>query len=185
MRVTLMRHFRVGYAWRRFCTAREFEDCVRGYDEADVVPGEASLAHGYARAYASPLKRARRTLLAVRPDLPSETSDLLKEVPMAPFLGARIRLPVLVWRAMARLQWLLNARRQPETRRQTRARAEAFADGIRRRGEDCLVVSHGFFLWTLSRVLLRAGFRGPRFLRLGNGERLDYDLRTPGEAAGG
>ena len=56
------------------------------------------------------------------------------------------------------MQWLFNSKRQKESRKDTIIRAEKFVDGLILKGEDCAVVTHGFFMITLLNVMKNKGF---------------------------
>ena len=54
---------------------------------------------------------------------------------------------------------MVNSKRQPESRLQTVKRADRFTLDIVERNEDCVVVTHGFFMHTLISVMKRRGFK--------------------------
>ena len=60
---------------------------------------------------------------------------------------------------MGRLQWIVNSRRQAETREQTRERAKGFVKLIRNNDMDVAVVTHGFYMHSLLQEMKKAGFR--------------------------
>ena len=76
-------------------------------------------------------------------------------------------MPLGVWNFLGRLQWLIGNKRQPEVRKQTSKRAEQFANMIIERNEDCAIVTHGFFMHTLIRIMKNAGFKADK-------ERVNY-----------
>lgn len=71
----------------------------------------------------------------------------------------KMNMPLWFWNLTGRLQWLTGCRRQAETRRQTRKRAEEFAELIRNDDVDIAVVTHGFYMHTLIQEMKKAGFR--------------------------
>lgn len=72
---------------------------------------------------------------------------------------------------MGRLQWLTRSKRQPENEMQTNMRAERFASMIISQNEDCVVVTHGFFMHSLIKTLEKKGFKADNnHLSYSNGE---------------
>jgi len=174
MTVTLMRHYRVDCRWESRYTAQSYRDAMRSYDDADVLDQKLELTNDCQRVITSALKRSRQTQALLCGERPSLHTELLNEVPLEPFtLDGRER-SLHLWNAMARLQWLVNDRRQPETRRGTRARARRFVETFLREEGNYLVISHGFFLRMLSRELLKRGFTGRPIQFMRNGERRTY-----------
>ena len=89
-------------------------------------------------------------------------TDLLTEVPNRSVADLKIRLPYPCWQALGRVQWFFNAKRQPEGRSATEQRAEQLLSMLEAENEDCVLVSHEFYLYTVMRVLKRHGFKVSR-----------------------
>ncbi len=65
----------------------------------------------------------------------------------------------MIGRSGVRLQSLIGNKRQPEDREQTSKRAEQLVNMIIKRNENCAIVTHGFFMYTLIKVMKKQGFK--------------------------
>ena len=83
--------------------------------------------------------------------------------------------PLGHWMFWGRVQWALNHRRQPEIRRDSVRQARALIKDLRRAGEDCVLVGHGFRHACLMRELRRQGWRGSVVQRMRNGQILVFE----------
>lgn len=117
--------------------------------------------------HVSNLPRTTATSGQVVGDREFHVTSLIIEVPARSGFDTGMKLPGFVWSSACRIQWLTNMRRQPETRTQTRRRAERFVRHLIRQNEDCAVFTHGFFMITLMQELKKQGFRPDH-------ERLNY-----------
>ncbi len=178
MIVTLMRHYRVRFDWQKSYTPQGYRAAMRAYDSADVIDQSAKLSMDYQRIFISVLPRTMSTLVCMKGDAPHSATSLLNEVPMEPFTE-RPREYSLYWLNMrARMQWMLNSPRQPETRERTVARANEFIERYLIQDTTCLVIGHGFFPRVLSQELLKNGFEGKPIIRLNNGEQITYQKKV-------
>ncbi|MDE5932823.1 MAG: histidine phosphatase family protein [Lachnospiraceae bacterium] len=104
----------------------------------------------------------------------------LCEVPLRSFAKLRFRLPLWVWNVAGRLQWFLGSRRQTESRSDTVKRAK---EAIRQFAEedDCVVVTHGFFMKTFLGQMKKAGYvlEGDRALGFDNLHMVRAHRRAP------
>jgi broad specificity phosphatase PhoE len=78
-----------------------------------------------------------------------------------------MRAPVAGWIVLARIAWLLNLRRGPESAAATRLRAQRVAEKLGKlaiKHDSVLVVGHGFFNALLGRSLCAIGWQGPKIL---------------------
>lgn len=66
---------------------------------------------------------------------------------------------------MGRIQWYIGSSRQLEKRKNTIQRANKVIDLCESQNEDCILVTHGFFMKTLIRVL-----KNRRYQLLGNNQ---------------
>lgn len=174
MRVTIIRHGLVDHIWKKSCTSAEFDEECRLYDEAPIIITEDSkwiseaksaltksgqLSNNILKIYISTLVRTRLTAETLFGQRSFVKSDLIHEVPMRSAFDSKKRIPLWFWYVSVRLQWLCGSSRQPETMRQTKERAQRFVDEIIQRDEDCIIVTHGFFMRTLMAVMKRYGFK--------------------------
>lgn len=106
--------------------------------------------------YAAPGEAARQTAVQLFGEGEILEEPLLRDLPCRPFTDTRRRLPLWLWRLMAWLQRLFGSRRQPETRRESAARADALIEELSKRGgEAILIVPLSFLPVLLDRLRLR------------------------------
>lgn len=68
------------------------------------------------------------------------------------------RLPLWIWNVLGRLQWYIGSARQLEKRKDTLQRANKAIDLCESEKDDCVLVTHGFFMKTLIAVLKKRGY---------------------------
>ena len=135
--------------WKRRYTSEGYNNACRLYDEADILPIEHPQEMGdYSRIYVSTLKRAAQTAEQLFPTVPATQTDLLNEVPLKAFCQTGKRYPKWVYDAFGRMQWAIG-KKQPETRTETRKRADQLIDLLERENENAILITHGFFMNTL------------------------------------
>ncbi|MCR4739544.1 MAG: hypothetical protein K5886_04695 [Lachnospiraceae bacterium] len=111
----------------------------------------------------------------------SPGSGLINEVPLKSSFDTKISMPLWFWNLTGRLQWLINIKRQAEGRRQTAERAKEFVELISKDDMDAAVVTHGFYMHTLLRVMKKAGFKTEESsVKFKNGEYVIAENRFPG-----
>ena len=159
MIITIIRHGKVDHTWKKSCTSAEFDEECRLYDSAPLEDMRGVEKCKANKVYISTLDRSFQTAKILFGDMPFCRTEKINEVPLRSAFDTGLRMPLWFWNVTGRLQWLCNSRRQPETKRQTRDRAEDFAKELLQSGEDCTLVTHGFFMHTLISVLKRHGFR--------------------------
>ena len=165
---TIFRHGKVKANFPMFCTSKEFDEYMDYYDKADIYPiGKEYLRSPDEALYISTLRRTRLTAAGLFGEEAAEAATPLEmavEVPMRSFMDLNIPLPTIIWTMMARIQWFYDSYRQFETKKQTKARAEALIDLLESKQntdyeKSCSLVSHGFFMLTLHRRLKRRGYK--------------------------
>lgn len=160
MIVAVIRHAKVDMKWKPFMTSVEYDKGCADYDAAPVLPVTVNLPPiAFQKIYVSTLPRTTATARQVVGERKFHATSLINEVAERSGFDSELKLPVLVWSVVSRIQWFANMRRQPETRTQTRRRAEKFARHLIRQNEDCVVFTHGFFMVTLMQELKKRGFR--------------------------
>ena len=137
-----------------------FDDECGKYDEA---PLKESAYHDppfeCRRVYISTLSRSRDTAAKIFGDRDFIQTGLINEVSLRSCFDSRRKLPLWFWNITGRMQWAINASRQMENRRQTIKRARKFVRMLCRAGEDCAVVTHGFYMHTLLSEMKKAGVK--------------------------
>lgn len=101
-------------------------------------------------------------------------TELLNEVEMYPYKKSNRKKPITYWLFRARLLWQLHKREGIETREHTLERINNLLDLIENRGEDCILVGHGFYFYVMSSVLERKGYKREGHRRLKNGASAIY-----------
>ena len=158
MEVTIIRHGKVKHIWKEFCSSDEFDEECRLYDIAPIEEMSKAAICDASKIYISTLDRSYQTAKKMYGDGAFCSTKLINEVPLKSAFDTQLKLPTWFWNISGRLQWLANSSRQPESRAQTVKRAECFTHGIVERNEDCVLVTHGFFMHTLISVMKRRGF---------------------------
>lgn len=95
-------------------------------------------------------------------DVDFTITSKLNEVPLRSGIDTTIRLPLWFWNVLGRLQWLVGSKRQPENRKLTANRAEQFVDLIINHNDNCAIVTHGFFMHTLIRMMKKSSFKADK-----------------------
>lgn len=163
MRVYVIRHGKVLHDWKKWCTSAEFDEQCALYDKAPIDKASVDTVNDdIQKIYISDLDRTLQTAEKIFGEEDFNRSALLNEVPLHSGFDIAIRLPLSVWNYLGRLQWLIGNKRQPEGRKQTSKRAEQFVNMIIKHNEDCAVVTHGFFMHTLIRIMKNVGFKADK-----------------------
>ena len=161
MKITLIRHAKVNMKWEKKYDSAGFNADEARYDESPIITDKDSrLESGGRPIYVSTLKRTHDTArLLFGEDAELTETPLTREVPVSAFIKTQKKLPKNLWKAVGRTSWFLCLGSQPETRRDTRARAEKFLAELEAKGEDAIVVAHEVFLYSMERVLKKHGYR--------------------------
>lgn len=159
MNITIIRHGKVNHTWKKKCTSLEFDEECRLYDIAPIEHITGSQDYSASKVYISTLDRSFQTAKTLFGDMSFFRTELINEVPLKSAFDTGLKVPLWLWNVAGRLQWLCNSKRQPETRHQTRKRAELFVQELIKHDEDCVLVTHGFYMHTLIAVLKQHGFR--------------------------
>ena len=78
-------------------------------------------------------------------------------LPATAQIGSKIKLPLIFWNILGSLQWLFNSSKQ-EGIKANKERAEKFCDDLIYKGEDAILITHGFFMIILLKELKKRGF---------------------------
>ena len=158
MKVTIIRHGKVKHIWKKFCSSDEFDEECRIYAIAPIEEMASASVTDASKIYISTLERSYQTAKKMYGEGDFCRTELINEVPLKSSFDTQLKLPTWFWNISGRLQWMANSSRQPESRLQTVKRADRFTQDIVERNEDCVVVTHGFFMHTLISVMKRRGF---------------------------
>jgi broad specificity phosphatase PhoE len=153
--IYMMRHFKVKDTKKSWMDSTQFEQWVKEYDTFDLDDMKLNFPN-VKKVYTSTCKRAIRTADVFSSDY--LTSDLLVEVDAKAFIQTSLPLPKWLWLVVARIQWYLNVSKG-ENRVDTIQRIEQFFHICDMR-QDMVIVTHGFVMKTIIKVLKKHGFYG-------------------------
>ncbi len=159
MKVFIIRHFKVKHIWESWYSSAEFDEACRMYDVEPIKAGSCSVDYDGQRVYVSELDRSLETARLIFGEKDFCRTGLINEVPLRSAFNTKRRLPTLFWYMFGRMQWFLNSKKQPETRRKTVGRAAEFVRVISELDEDIAVVTHGFFMHTLISQMKQVGYK--------------------------
>ena len=186
MKIIMIRHEQVNMSWRKKYNSITFDQACAQYDKAPIVSSHEGCPTEKSgeEVYISELSRTYETanLLFDRQDF--YKTALLNEVPLRSFKDTDREYPLWLWFFMGRFQWFLQNKRQPECRKESGRRAEELIQLLEKRGADCCLVTHGFYLKTLIRELKKKGYRirydnfRARMFGISNLERIVAEIST-------
>lgn len=182
MIIGLIRHFKVDYIPEKvFFTADEFSKALENYEASPVIRKKILLkVDEWDICYCSTIPRAVETAQTIY-ESKIFFSDLIVEVPVAPFTKKNIKLPSFIWHLGGRIAWQNNHSSQPETRSETLTRIEKFLNLISGNNQrNILVVTHGFFMRVFTEELLKRGYKGKIDFRPENGKLYLFEKKNAG-----
>ena len=183
IKVVLIRHCKVKYDWRSFYSSAEFDRACREYDRAPIEAAKPSaIQEAVGAVYISRLERSKSTAFCLYRKAEPKETELLDEVPLRSGFDTELRLPLWFWNLTGRTQWFLNHPRQAESRRLTERRAKKMVAKACGAGEDCILVTHGFYMHTLIKEFQKSGFQTKQQrVHYQNGQGITLWLPTPRE----
>lgn len=159
MKIVVIRHAPVQMRWEKSYSSEGFDEAMRKYDQSPVLSDAKEIPFPEERpVYVSSLQRTADTAKILFGDKDVTVSSLLDEVPLTSFMDTDKQYPLSVWNLMGRIQWFFGSARQTETRKDTKKRAKELVRLLQKRGEDCILISHGWFMGVLTGELKRAGY---------------------------
>jgi broad specificity phosphatase PhoE len=168
--IILARHGEPDLSRKARMSASEYVEWWAIYEETGLMPGQIAPAALIAHAdragavYSSTRRRAVETARFVAGDREVEAHLDLIEAPLPPPHWPRwIRFRPPIWGVIARFWWWwFNHHDGQETRVQAQARADLMAERLiahAERGENVLVIAHGFFNTMVRMALQRRGWK--------------------------
>ena len=182
MKIIAIRHAQADMHWEKRYSSEGFDEACREYDRCHILPDKENKVFTDDRpVYISSLSRTKETAKLLFGDRDVTVTPLLDEVPLRSFKDTEKTYPLFVWNIAGRFQWFCGNGRQKETRRQTKERAARLISMLMKQGDDCILISHGWFLQVLVRELRRAGFEVKRgsLLRIAPLERIAFTEKEP------
>ncbi len=169
MKIYLMRHYKVDCRIKPFGSSLVFDALFKQYLTAPVILQEP-IPIDCSRVYTSKLSRSITTAQNLTVSSEPIATELLNEVPVgSPFDTPFVWSTTLLY-LIARLQWRLAVRRQPEVHSETHKRITELIDLVESDESDCLLVGHGFLFFILKRRLKKRGYLGKTPFDFKNGE---------------
>jgi hypothetical protein len=180
MKVVLIRHFKVGFKWKRFYNSADYERDCGGYNTSPVIKSDIKFT-STDRLITSTMSRAMETSRHIFKRDPDHSDEDLCEVPIRPFTDTKVPLPKLIWDVIGRIQWRLGISKQPESFEQSRKRVRQFLEALMQKGDNVVIVCHGWIIKLLIRELRSHGFKGPNPVFIQNGIPYEYTrtIKTP------
>lgn len=172
MRVIIIRHGKVDFKWKKWSTSGQFDKDCKMYDKAPIFCLSFDVSRiKYQTIYISTLQRSRETANQLFGDKDFISTKLIDEVPLCASFTSSRKLPLVFWNVSGRLQWFFNIPSQKECRRETVHRAEQFIEMIEKKEENCIIITHGFFMHTLLNQMKKQAFQiSHTRLKYSNGE---------------
>lgn len=165
MIIGIIRHFKVNCHKSLFMTSKEFKEWEENYNKSDVIKKDVELMGiKWDKCYSSTLIRAIITAQYVyKKDIVK--NDLIRETIIDPIFKSNFKLPYWFWAVSGRLAWYFNHKSQEEIKIITEDKSRKFVDLLldeaKTEGtENVLIVTHGFFMYSLQRELKKRGFIG-------------------------
>lgn len=145
--------------WPKWCSSVEFDNACSEYDRSDLeVINMISLDEQKGKIYVSKLLRSKNTAKSLFPNREYCEMPEIGEVPLKSFMDTQRRLPLWMWNVLGRMQWYIGSARQLEKRNATIQRANKAIDLCEGEKEDCILITHGFFMKTFVTVLKKRGY---------------------------
>ncbi|HEY9216869.1 MAG TPA: histidine phosphatase family protein [Phenylobacterium sp.] len=168
--IVLARHGEPALSRKVMLTAEEYRKFWASYEVLGIVPGQTppnELMDFVARCGAlvsSTRKRSIESAMVLAGERKFVQHDLLVEAPLPPpAFPTWVRMSPKLWGFFARVWWwFFNHHEGQETRVEAVRRADEAADmliQLAAKGEDVVVLAHGFFNYMIGRALKRRGWR--------------------------
>ena len=161
MKLGLVRHFKVITSESTFLNSNEFKTAMVNYDSAPVLKNGLRInSNDWDICYCSTLPRAVTTAETIYNKDIIKT-NLITEVPIAPFIDTKMKLPISLWHVAARIAWYKSHKSQPESIEGTKERIYSFYNILKKSNYSrILIVAHGYFLRMFYQEMKKNGFKG-------------------------
>lgn len=160
MRAIIIRHGKVDFQWGKWSTSEQFNKDCKMYDETPTLSSLSDIPQiNFQNIYTSNLQRTRETANQLFDKKDFISTKLLDEVPLCASITSSKKLPLIFWNISGRLQWFFNINTQKEGRKETIYRAEQFIEMITKKDNNCIIITHGFFMHTLLDQMKKRAFR--------------------------
>ncbi|MCK4837143.1 MAG: histidine phosphatase family protein [Candidatus Aminicenantes bacterium] len=171
----------MNFNFKKWSDSETFNQNMKSYNNASVNPPSHTFnTKEWDACFTSTMKRAVDTAKIIYNQKITGT-DLLREVTLKAGFSTKIKIPVFLWAVIGRFQWYFNSKSQPETKNMSYRRARTFFSGYcfsDKNHHKLLIITHGFFMLSLRRELLKLGFNGPRLLHVKNGKLYQFEKNS-------
>lgn len=168
MVIKIIRHAKVNFTWNKRYNSVDYDIACKEYDNSSLESIKKQiLFNSNEKIFISTLKRTHDTAKLLFGDNVFIRDNLFDEVPLKSFKDTDKSYPLWMWNIAGRMQWLTNNTRQIESRKETQERAEKAINIIESIDKDCYVITHGFYMITLIKVLKKQGYKIKRRHSLG------------------
>jgi len=167
--IVLARHGEPALSRKVRLSSREYREWWALYEAGGILAGQSPPDHLKQAAeragviYTSTRLRAKETALALAEGRDFSHEEIFVEAPLPPPPCPEfVKLSPRIWGVISRISWWLGHHRGEETRKAAQGRAADAAhllDQVARRGDDVLVVAHGFFNSLIGLELRKLGWR--------------------------
>ena len=167
--IVLARHGEPALSRKVLLSSRQYREWWALYEAGGILAGQSPPDHlkeAAARAgviYTSTRLRAKETALALAEGREFSHQEMFIEAPLPPpQCPDFIKLSPRIWGVISRFSWWLGHHRGEESRPSAQRRAVEAArllDEVARRGDDVLVVAHGFFNSLIGMELRKLGWK--------------------------
>lgn len=146
--------------WEKSYNSTTYDFACNNYDKCGIISEKRDLKPDTTKTiYISELSRTYETAQKLFGKSDFIKTALLNEVPLKSFKNTEKIYPLWVWNVLGRLQWFMQNKRQPEGKKETKIRAKKMIDLLKKKNEDCYIVSHGFYMRTFIKELKKQGYR--------------------------
>lgn len=160
MKIVIIRHARVDYKWKFWCNSYEFNRSCDEYDRSSIDYSNKYNIKTDNPIYISELSRSYDTAKLIFGENKFIKMNLFNEVPIKAFTDKTIKLPLIIWRILGRIQWYMNSNNQIETKDTTYKRAKEAVDFLEKKNQDCFIICHACYMRVLLKELKYRGYTG-------------------------
>ena len=172
MKIEIIRHEKVDMSWDKKYNATAYDLACNTYDKSPIIlERKSSIKVDSAKPiYISELSRAYETACKIFDKTTFYKTALLNEVPLISFKDTNKTYPLWLWNIAGRMQWFWGNKRQPESKNETILRAKKMIKLLEKQGEDCYIITHGFYMRIFIIQLKKQGYkiRKPRLFGISN-----------------
>lgn len=161
MKITIIRHEKVDMLWNKKYNSTTYDLACDEYDRRPIIfsTKEYFKADNTKAIYISELSRTHETACRIFEKKNFHKTAFLNEVPLKSFKDTDKMYPLWLWNFTGRLQWLLQSKRQVESKKATIIRAGKMIDLLEKQRQDCYLITHGFYMRTLIKELKKQGYK--------------------------